>query len=99
MQNKIELSTLSYFTQGNAMLGSCTPEDAVGELLAKVFNYRVSYNKEEKCLEALYFIDNKCYDLTDKEKVVKRSFESSDEGIESASKWLLDEYNKYLRTV
>lgn len=99
MSAEISLSPLPFFTQGNTMIGSCTPEDFVGELLAKIFNYRVFYNKEEKVIEALYFVDNKCYELTDKEKVVTNKFESSDEGLEAASKWLLDEYNKYLRTV
>ncbi len=105
MEKKIELSILPYFTQGNTMIGSCTPDDYVGELLAKIFNYRVSYvktkdeEKSEEYLEALYFIDNKCYELTDKSKVVSEKFEPSDEGIEAASKWLLNEYNKYLRTV
>ncbi len=111
MVTEIPLYKLPYFSQGNTMIGSCTPEDAIGDVFADIFNYRVSYGKEEikneageatenrVFIRALYFIDSKCYELTDKSKVVTKDFEPSDEGIEEASKWLLNEYNKYLRTV
>ena len=105
MDNKISLYNLSYFEQGNTMMGSCTPQELGGVLLAKIFNYRVSYVKkkneegEQAYIEALYFVDNKCFDLTEKENVVTKTFDPSDEGIEAASKWLLEEYNKYARTV
>lgn len=103
MKGKISLPELAYFTQKNTMIGSCTPEDFIGNPLAPVFNYRVYFAKGDDTgtasIEAIYFIDCKCYELTDKEKVIKKCFEASEEGIFEASKWLEDEYNNYLRTV
>lgn len=97
MERLIPLSTLEYFTQKNMMLGSVTPEDYVAKPLAPIFNYRV-YAKEEQLI-AEYFVDNKCYDLTDKEKVRSNTFEVSVEGIDAAAKWLEAEYRVYERNI
>lgn len=113
MERLIPLSTLEYFTQKNKMLGSVTPEDLVADPLARVFNYRVYVRAipkttfdekgepiegEEKVLTAEYFIDNRCYDLTDKDKVVLNNFEVSVAGIDAAAAWLEAEYRVYERT-
>lgn len=97
MERLVPLSTLEYFTQDNMMLGSLTPEDLIADPLAPVFSYRV-YAKED-VLHAEYFIDNKCFDLTDKEKVRHNTFAVSVEGIDEAAAWLENEYYKYERTI
>ena len=40
MNRLIPLSTIEYFTQGNTMIGSVTPEELVADPLAKLFHYR-----------------------------------------------------------
>ena len=97
MERLIPLSTLEYFTQKNMMLGSVTPDFFLAKPLAPIFNYRV-YVKDER-LVAEYFVDNKCYDLTDKEKVRSNDFEVSVQGIDDAATWLEAEYREYERTV
>ena len=95
MERLIPLSTIEYFTQGNTMIGSVTPEELVAEPLAKLFHYRVF--ADDGSLTALYFIDNRCFDLTDKEKLVQRSFDLSPDGIDAAAAWLEAEYRAYER--
>ena len=93
MNRLIPLSTIEYFTQGNTMLGSVTPDELVAEPLAKLFHYRVFADGDK--LAALYFIDNVCFDLTDKEKVVRNDFELSPAGIDAAAAWLEARYRAF----
>ena len=79
------------------MLGSVTPDDLIGDPLAPVFNYRVFIRDD--ALTAEYFIDNKCYDLTDKSKIRQSTFAVSAEGIDEAAAWLEAEYHKYERNI
>lgn len=95
MERMIPLSTIEYFTQGNTMLGSVTPEDLVAQPLAKLFHYRV-FAADGKLI-ALYFIDNRCYDLTDKAKVVQNEFELNPDGIDAAAAWLEAQYRLWER--
>ena len=95
MERLIPLSTIEYFTQGNAMSGSVTPEESVADPLAIVFCYRAF--AEDGVLRALYFTDNRCYDLTDKAKVVQNDFELSEAGIDAASAWLEARYREFAR--
>ena len=97
MERLIPLSTIEYFTQGNTMLGSVTPEDLVADPLAIVFNYR-AFAADGK-LRALYYTDNRCYDLTDKAKVVQNDFELSEAGIDAAAAWLEARYYEYARQI
>ncbi len=97
MNRLIPLSTIEYFTQGNVMLGSVTPDELVADPLAKLFHYRAFADGEK--LTALYFIDNVCFDLTDKAKVVQNDFELSPDGIDAAAAWLEARYREYERTV
>ena len=97
MERMIPLSTIEYFTQGNTMIGSVTPEELVADPLAKLFNYRVFADGEK--LAALYFVDNRCFDLTDKAKVVRNDFELSPDGIDAAAAWLEARYREYERTI
>ena len=97
MERMIPLSTIEYFTQGNTMMGSVTPEDLVGDPLAYLFHYRAF--ADEGKLVALYFVDNRCFDLTDPEKVVRNDFELSADGIEAASAWLEARYHAYERRI
>lgn len=97
MTRMIPLSTIEYFTQGNTMMGSVTPEELVADPLALLFHYRV-FADEDK-LTALYFIDNRCFDLTDKAKVVQNDFELSPDGIDAAASWLEARYREYERTI
>ena len=93
----VPLSTVEYFTQGNTMMGSVTPEDFVANPLAKIFNYRVWEQDGE--LVAEVFIDNRCYDLTDRDKIVRAVFEMSEQGIDDAAAWLHDVYRAYEPTI
>lgn len=95
MERLVPLSTIEYFTQKNMMLGSLTPESYIAQPLAMIFNYR-AYAKDER-LVAEYFIDNKCYDLTDKDKVCAKDFDLTVEGIDQAAAWLEAEYRIYER--
>lgn len=97
MERLVPLSTIEYFTQKNKMLGSLTPEDYIAQPMAMIFNYRV-YAEQER-LVAAYFIDNKCYDLTDKDKVVRAEFDLTAEGIDRAAAWLESEYRIYERNL
>lgn len=97
MDRFVPLSTPEYFTQGNTMMGSVTPEDLVANPLAKVFNYRVWF--EDGKLTAEYFIDNRCYDLTDRDKIVQETFAMSEEGIDEAAEWLHKAYDAYEPTI
>jgi hypothetical protein len=97
MKRLIPLSTIEYFTQGNTMIGSVTPEELVADPLAELFHYRVFADGEK--LTALYFIDNRCYDLTDKSKVAQNDFELSPDGIDAAAAWLEAQYHAYARTI
>lgn len=95
MERMIPLSTIEYFTQGNTMLGSVTPEDLVADPLAVVFHYRAF--AADSRLRALYFTDNRCFDLTDKAKVVQSDFELSEDGIDAAAAWLEARYRDWAR--
>ena len=97
MKRLIPLSTIEFFTQGNTMIGSVTPDELVADPLAKLFHYRAFADGDN--LAALYFIDNRCFDLTDKEKVVRNDFELSPDGIDAASSWLEARYHEYERTI
>ena len=97
MNRLIPLSTIEYFTQGNTMIGSVTPDELVADALAKLFHYRVFADGEK--LAALYFIDNVCFDLTDKAKAVRNDFELSPDGIDAAAAWLEARYRAYERTI
>ena len=97
MKREIPLSTIEFFTQGNTMIGSVTPEALVADPLAKLFHYRAFADGDK--LTALYFIDNRCFDLTDKEKVVRNDFELSPDGIDAASAWLEARYREYERSI
>ena len=97
MDRFVPLSTPEYFTQGNTMMGSVTPEDLVGDPLAKIFNYRVW--SEDGALVAEVFIDNRCYDLTDRDKIVRGTFEMSEKGIDDAAAWLHEQYLAYEQTI
>ena len=79
------------------MMGSVTPEDLVANPLAKIFNYRVW--AEDGALTAEYFIDNRCYDLTDRDKIVRGTFEMSEKGIDDAAEWLRSAYDAYEPTI
>ena len=93
MDRFVPLSTPEYFTQGNTMMGSVTPEDRVADPLAKIFHYRAHYDGEH--LETEYFIDNRCYDLTDRDAIVRETFEMSEQGIDDAAAWLHEAYIRY----
>lgn len=93
----IPLSTIEFFTQGNTMIGSVTPEDLVADPLAMLFHYRVFADGDK--LTALYFVDNRCFDLTDKAKVVQNGFELSPDGIDAAAAWLEARYREYEHSV
>lgn len=97
MNRLIPLSTIEYFTQGNAMIGSVTPDEMVADPLAMLFHYRAFADGDK--LTALYFIDNRCYDLTDKAKAVQNDFELSPDGIEAACAWLEARYRDYERSI
>ena len=97
MDRFVPLSTPEYFTQGNTMMGSVTPEDLVGNPLAKGFNYRVWM--EDGALVAEYFIDNRCYDLTDRDKIVRGTFPMDESGIDQAAAWLGEAYRAYEPTI
>ncbi len=97
MNRLIPLSTIEYFTQGNTMIGSVTPEELVADPLALLFHYRVFADADK--LTALYFIDNRCFDLTDKAKVEQSDFELSPDGIDAAAAWLEARYAAYARTI
>ena len=96
MDRFVPLSTPEYFTQGNTMTGSVTPEHLTANPLAKVFNYRVWM--QDDALSAAYFIDNRCFALTDQNAVVAASFPMSEEGIDQAAEWLRAAYEAYEQT-
>ena len=93
----VPLSTVEYFTQGNTMMGTVTPEDLIANPLAKVFNYRVG--EQDGALVAEVFIDNRCYDLTDRDKIVRAAFDMSEQGIDDAAEWLHEIYQAYEPTI
>lgn len=97
MNRLIPLSTIEYFTQGNTMIGSVTPEELVADPLAKLFHYRAFADGDK--LTALYFVDDRCFDLTDKAKVVQNDFELSPDGIDAAAAWLEARYREYERAI
>ena len=97
MERLVPLSTPEYFTQKNTMLGSLTPEEYIAQPMAKIFNYRVWAQGDQ--LIAEYFIDNKCYDLTDKDKVQSHSFVMTQQGIDEAASWLEAQYRLYERNI
>ena len=96
MDRFVPLSTIEYFTQGNTMIGSVTPEHLTANPLAKIFQYRVF--QEDDALTALYYIDNVCFDLTDQSAVVRASFPLNEGGIDEAAEWLHQAYNAYEQT-
>ena len=89
----VPLSTVEFFTQGNTMMGSVTPECFVADPLAKVFNYRAW--AQDDALVAEVFIDNRCYELTDHDKIIRAEFAVSEQGIDDAAAWLQDVYSSY----
>ena len=89
----VPLSTVEFFTQGNTVMGSVTPEQFVANPLAKVFNYRAWAQDGALVTEA--FIDNRCYELTDRDKIVRAEFDVSEQGIDDAAAWLQDVYRAY----
>lgn len=95
MKRLIPLSTIEYFTQGNTMIGSLTPDELIADPTAKLFRYRAF--ADDGKLTALYFIDNRCYELTDKAKVVQNDFELSPDGIDAAAAWLEARYRDFER--
>ena len=97
MKREIPLSTIEFFTQGNVMIGSVTPDEMVADPLAMLFHYRVF--AEDGKLTALYFIDNRCFDLTDKAKVVRNDFELSSDGIDAAAAWLEARCREFMRSL
>lgn len=96
MDRFVPLSTLEYFTQGNTMMGSVTPEHLTADPLAKVFNYRVFAQDDALC--AAYYIDNLCFELTDQNAVVYASFPLCEDGIDQAAEWLHKAYLTYEKT-
>ncbi len=97
MERLIPLSTIEFFTQGNTMIGSVTPDELVADPLAKLFHYRAFADGDK--LTALYFVDNRCFDLTDKEKVVQNDFALSPDGIDAAAAWLEARCHEYERAL
>lgn len=97
MQRLIPLSTIEYFTQGNTMIGSVTPAERIADPLAMLFHYRAF--ADDGKLAALYFVDNRCYELTDKAKVVRNDFELSPDGIDAAAAWLEAQYHAYVHAI
>lgn len=97
MSRLIPLSTIEFFTQGNTVMGSVTPEALVADPLAELFHYRAFADGDK--LTALYFIDNRCFDLTDKAKVVRNDFELSPDGIDAAAAWLEARYRVFERSL
>ena len=93
----VPLSSVEYFAQGNTMMGSLTPESLVADPLAKVFNYRVGV--QDGALTAEAFIDNRCYELTDREGIVRADFALSEQGIDEAAAWLQSVYLPYAASV
>ena len=94
---KVTLPKLVFFTQKNMTTGSLTPEDLIGRPLEPIFNYRVCI--QDDALTAEYYIDSRCYELTDPEKIRRNSFAVSDEGIHEAERWLEAEYIEYEKHV
>ena len=101
MSQRAQLPTVDFFTQGNVMTGSCTPEQFVGKLKAEIFNYRAECKKTDecKCLSACYYIGNKCFALTDAESVVSQTFDATQHGVDEAQSWLSGQYSDFLRTL
>jgi hypothetical protein len=97
MAEHIRLPKLAYFTQKNLRIGSVTPEDLVAHPLEPIFQYRVRVQDDR--LRAEYYIDSKCYELTDKEKITVQTFDVSPDGIRAAEDWLEDAYRVFERSV
>ena len=97
MDKHAVLPKLEFFTQKNMTTGSLTPEDLIGRPLEPIFNYRVW--AQDGRLAAAYYIDSRCYELTDKDKICRGDFDLSPEGIRAAEQWLDAEYVKYEKNV
>lgn len=87
--------------KGNTYTGSYGTQPYKGCLCGDEFRYRVWIDKDEndeKALNALYYIGNKCFGETEKEKLHTQKFEASIKGIEQAQIWLLDELERFIKT-
>lgn len=96
MAEHIRLPKLVYFTQGNKRIGSVTPEELVAHPLEPIFQYRVRVQDDRLAAEC--YVDNKCYELTDKDKICRNAFDVSEEGIRAAEDWLEEEYHRFEST-
>jgi hypothetical protein len=98
MPQKITLSTVPYFVQGNTFTGSSTPEQFVADPFADIFNYRASCKNEGgvSCLYVEYYIGCKCYALTDSEKISSADFDMTGEGIKEAEAFLQKKFEEYV---
>lgn len=94
---QIKLPKLAFFEQKNMTTGSCTPEDLIARPLEPIFNYRAM--AQDGALAAEYYIDNKCYELTDPDDIHRNAFPLSDDGIRAAEQWLESEYAAYDKTL
>lgn len=99
MTQKITLSTVSYFAQGNTFTGSLTPPQFVANPLADIFNYRVYCRNSdgENSLAAEHYIGCKCYELTEKEKISSASFDVTRDGILKAEAFLQKAFDEFVK--
>ncbi|MCR5484087.1 MAG: hypothetical protein K6F09_00695 [Clostridiales bacterium] len=96
MSDKVVLSTLTYYTQGNVTTGSCTPERLTASPLADVFCYRALTSPDDKTkLAAEYYIGHVCFELADRDAIVSDVFDLSDEGVEKAREFLQKGCDKF----
>lgn len=96
MAEHFHLPKLAYFTQGNMRICSATPEDLIAQPLEPIFQYRVCVRDDRLAVEC--YVDNKCYELTDKDQIRRNAFDVSAEGILAAEDWLEEEYRRYEST-
>lgn len=92
------LGLMGFGGKGNVYAGSYGTDPYLGCLNNQCFRYRAWIEKDEndeKQFKAVHYIGNKCFDETDKEKMTKKVFEASADGILQAQEWLLSELNAF----
>ncbi len=101
MPQKITLSTVAYFVQGNTLTGSATPERFIADPFADIFNFRTFCRKDDggSRLAVEYYTGCKCYALTDKEKILSAGFDMTSEGIAEAETFLQKKFEEYIRSL
>lgn len=92
------LGLMGFGGAGNIYAGSYGTDPYKGCLVSDTFRYRVWIEKDEngeKLLKAVYYVENQCYDETQKEKITEETFEASAEGIDEAQKYLIEKLEEY----